>query len=95
VITDLNDLISPDLELVITSTAAITSRGQIVGRASTVSDLVAVVLTPQDPPLGDLDVDCRVDIADSLRLLAAWGPCPDPPDDCPADLNGEWHGRCR
>jgi probable HAF family extracellular repeat protein len=89
VITDLNDLISPDLELVITSTAAINGRGQIVGRASTVSDLVAVLLTPQDPPLGDLDVDCSVDIADLLRLLAVWGPCPDPPDECPADLNGD------
>jgi hypothetical protein len=30
-------------------------------------------------PLGDLDGDGQVGIADLLLLLAAWGPCPDPP----------------
>ncbi len=37
-------------------------------------------------PLGDLTGDGLVDILDLLDLLSAWGPCPDPPADCPADL---------
>ena len=36
---------------------------------------------------GDLNGDGAVDIDDLLILLAAWGPCPDPPDPCPADLD--------
>ena len=39
--------------------------------------------------LGDLDGDGVVGIQDFLLLLAAWGPCPAPPDDCPADLDGD------
>ncbi len=38
---------------------------------------------------GDLDGDCTVDIVDLLRLLADWGPCPDPPGACPGDLDGD------
>ena len=30
-----------------------------------------------------------VGIADFLLMLAAWGPCPGPPDPCPADLDGD------
>jgi hypothetical protein len=41
------------------------------------------------PPVGDLDGDGRVGISDLLILLAGWGPCPDPPDACPADLDGD------
>ncbi len=36
----------------------------------------------------DLDMDGMVGITDFLMLLAAWGPCPDPPLECPADLDG-------
>ncbi len=38
---------------------------------------------------GDLDGDFDVDTNDLNLLLAAWGPCPDPPDPCPADLDGD------
>ena len=37
--------------------------------------------------LGDLDGDDSVGITDLLILLSRWGPCPDPPDECPADLD--------
>lgn len=37
---------------------------------------------------GDLDGDGLVGFADLLLLLAAWGPCADPPAPCDADLNG-------
>ena len=30
-----------------------------------------------------------VDIQDFLLLLAAWGPCPDPPAPCTADFDGD------
>ncbi|NNF41933.1 MAG: DUF1028 domain-containing protein [Phycisphaerales bacterium] len=37
----------------------------------------------------DLDDDGDVDFTDLLTLLAAWGPCPPPPDACAADLDGD------
>jgi len=39
--------------------------------------------------VGDLDGDGAVGILDFLALLAAWGPCPAPPADCPGDLDGD------
>jgi YVTN family beta-propeller protein len=38
---------------------------------------------------GDVDGDGDVDTADLLELLAAWGDCPDPPEECPADFDGD------
>ncbi len=35
----------------------------------------------------DIDMDGVVGITDFLMLLAAWGPCPDPPLECPADID--------
>ena len=40
-------------------------------------------------PVGDVNGDGAVGSADLALLLAAWGPCPDPPDPCPADLDGD------
>jgi len=40
------------------------------------------------PESADLDGNGRVDIADFLALLAAWGPCNDCPN-CPGDLDGD------
>ena len=39
--------------------------------------------------LGDMDGDGSVDVTDFLELLARWGPCPVPPEPCPADLDGD------
>ncbi len=39
--------------------------------------------------IGDLDGDGTVGILDLLILLNSWGPCPDPPQGCPADLDGD------
>ncbi len=36
---------------------------------------------------GDVDADGTVGINDFLGLLAAWGPCPDPPATCFADID--------
>lgn len=38
---------------------------------------------------GDLDGDGVVGHADLSILLGAWGPCPGPPEVCPADLDGD------
>ncbi len=37
----------------------------------------------------DLNGDGNVGVPDLLALLAAWGPCPDPPAECPADFDGD------
>jgi hypothetical protein len=49
------------------------------------------VLINQTPVVvvGDLDGDGTVGVLDFLGLLAAWGPCPDPPAGCPGDLDGD------
>lgn len=38
---------------------------------------------------GDIDGDGLVGVTDLLLLLGAWGPCPVPPDPCPADIDGD------
>ena len=38
---------------------------------------------------GDITGDGTVDVLDLLFLLGSWGPCPDPPSECPADLNDD------
>jgi hypothetical protein len=40
-----------------------------------------------EAPSPDLDVSGAVDFGDVLVILAAWGPCPDPPAPCVADLD--------
>ena len=37
----------------------------------------------------DIDGDGAVGIQDFLTLLAEWGPCPVPPEPCPADIDGD------
>ena len=39
--------------------------------------------------MGDIDGDGVVGISDFLALLAAWGPCAAPPQQCPADLDND------
>ena len=51
-----------------------------------------VTLTPE-PRLeyfsfGDVDGSGAVDFGDILQVLASWGPCPEPPAECPADFDG-------
>ena len=53
-----------------------------------------VTLTPE-PRLeyfsfGDVDGSGAADFGDILAILAAWGPCPDRPDACPASLKGQF-----
>jgi probable HAF family extracellular repeat protein len=86
-ILDLNDLIPPSLNMNLKIASALNASGQIAGRATDQhGDSVAVLLTPVDPPLGDLDHDCTVGFDDFLILLNAWGPCPQS-GACPADVN--------
>ena len=88
VMTDLNDLIPPDLDVSIRSAWAINSSGQIAAQGAHAEfGTVGVLLTPVKEALGDLDGDGTVGVLDLLILLSAWGPCADPPDDCPADLD--------
>ena len=42
-----------------------------------------------DLPAADLNCDGNVGPFDLATLLGSWGPCPDPPANCPPDLNGD------
>lgn len=37
----------------------------------------------------DINGDGVVDVVDLLMMLSSWGPCPEPPDACAADCNGD------
>ena len=39
--------------------------------------------------VGAVDGDLDTDLFDFLDLLMSWGPCPDPPEPCDADLDGD------
>lgn len=90
VIVDVNTLIDGNTSVEVTACSAINRQGQIaaVGHDAR-GDVIALLLTPAEPPLGDLDMDCAVGASDLLILLTNnWGPCGDCAD-CPADLNGD------
>ncbi len=85
VMTDLNTLIPQQSDIDITSARAINSQGQIAAQGHNQDgDVVALLLTPSEPPLGDLNGDCHVGILDLLGLLADWGM-----PDSTADLNND------
>ncbi len=89
VMRDLNEFIGPELGMDIEIAYAISSDGHITGVGHDASgDVVALLLTPVEGPVGDLDNDCSVGAIDLLILLSQWGRCGDC-DDCPADLNGD------
>ena len=89
VMTDLNDLLPPDSDLTIFRAESINNAGQVTGRAADANnDVVTFILTPIEPPVGDLDGDCAVGVKDLLMLLGKWGPCGDC-GACPADLDGD------
>ena len=83
----LNDLVQSDIVVSVRRVGAINNQGQITGWGLVSPAIVALLLTPIDPPSGDLDIDCRVGIVDLLALLGNWGPCLS--EDCRADLNGD------
>lgn len=86
---DLNNLLGADPSMVVETGAAISNAGQIVANGKDANgDIVAFLLTPLSAPLGDLNHDCQVGVADLLILLGHWGPCV-PGRDCIADLNGD------
>ena len=89
-IENLNDLIDPEAGLTIDRAVSINELGQILAQAASqeLNATVAVILTPIEGPLGDLNGDCEVGVADLLILLASWGPCNDC-SNCPADFNAD------
>ncbi len=88
VMLDLNDLMTPESGATISIAWAITQEGMITGQGHNQDgDPIALLLTPVEPPLGDLDMDCAVGGSDLQILLSSWGACEDC-DDCSADLDG-------
>ena len=62
----------------------INNHGVILADAESSHAGIAIVLTPIDRPLTDLDYDCRTDMHDLLILLDEWGET-----DSDADFNGD------
>ena len=85
---DLNDLLSSEFEGTIIRARAINNRGQITGDASTITGIMAVLLTPVESPVGDINGDCQVGIVDFLLLLGHWGVCPTQ-GACVEDVDGD------
>ena len=82
VMTNLNDLIPPELDITVSIAQAINNAGQITADESGTSD--TVLLTPIAPPIGDINIDCTVDVDDLIILLSDWAQT-----DSLADLNGD------
>jgi 3-phytase len=65
-------------------------RWEVIAQAGAIPLTIDTTWDPRavgGAPVGDLNGDGRVGIVDLLLLLAAWGPCPAPPQACPADLD--------
>lgn len=88
VMANLNDLVSADLGITIKRAEALDNAGRIAARGSGPDGVVGWLLTPVEPPLGDLEGDCTVGFLDLLALLNSWGPCADCKA-CPADLDND------
>jgi uncharacterized membrane protein len=80
---NLNDLISGET-IVLRRVFDLNDHGQILCDGGT----RAVVLSPTDRPLADINADCVTDVHDLFMLLDAWGPC-DKRLMCYADLNSD------
>ena len=87
-IRDLRELIRPDPDVALLGAWAISNGGHIVCRGEFQFASATFLLTPIDPPLGDIDIDCAVSLADLEILLNSWGPCPDCVN-CLGDLDGD------
>jgi len=82
---NLNDLALLEAGFTIERTFAINNAGQIVADGQTpTNSTITFLLTPIDPPRGDVDLDCNVNITDLLFLLGEWGRT-----DSPADINDD------
>jgi len=80
----LNDLVPPELELDLNLTSAINDLGQITCSGIGPGGYLVAVLAPIADRPGDATLDCRVNMTDVLRVLAAWGQC----NGCREDLDG-------
>ena len=76
VMTDLNDLIDPALDIHIASADAINNKGQILVRGLTPDGTRSIILTPKNASPTDLTADCLTDMTDLVVLLDQWGPKP-------------------
>jgi probable HAF family extracellular repeat protein len=67
---------------------AVNQDGQITAIGGYLDDPAALLLTPVNKHVGDLDHDCSVGFNDFVMLLAAWGPCHHA-SPCEADLDAD------
>ncbi|MCH7720634.1 MAG: hypothetical protein IH988_06540 [Planctomycetes bacterium] len=85
VMIDLNTLIPPESGVEVTIPWAINEQGMIAAQGHNQDgDVVALLLTPVEAAVADLDGDCHVGIIDLLILLSEWGQA-----DSSADLNDD------
>ncbi|MCH8822910.1 MAG: hypothetical protein IH984_05305 [Planctomycetes bacterium] len=84
VMSNLNDIVPA--EFTIAEVWAINNEGMIAGSGNGAEGGFPgmALLIPHPRPVGDLDLDCEIDLDDLVLLLDNWGPC----DECPYDLDG-------
>ena len=82
---NLNDLSISGPAIVLQSANAVNDAGQIAADGYDASfNRVTFVLTPVGKPVGDIDIDCHVGVADLVILLDDWAQ-----NNSPADLNND------
>ena len=80
---DLNAVVAIEPPPVIDRARAINNAGQIIADGKNLrGDNVTFLLTPIDRPLGDINIDCEVGVADLIILINNWSQT-----DSPGDLN--------
>ena len=80
---NLNAVVAIEPPLVIERARAINNAGQIIADGKNLrGDNVTFLLTPIDRPLGDINIDCEVGVADLIILISNWSQT-----DSPGDLN--------
>lgn len=81
------EILQPNAGLHIYTSSAISASGSITATGEIAGMHYGLVFRPICAPVGDITLDCHVNVSDLLAVINSWGPCGSNPF-CPADLDG-------